>query len=331
MRVIGVQLINGGRFSVDASSCGNVGELRALISDSLAGEHKGHPIKLVAGGRVLRNDSESLDSARIADGFMVHAMLDRTAAPRAEPAEARAGEAAPHRGEGSVRGLNRLLALGVPQEDVDMLRSIYMQEIRQTVERLPGSVDTHSRWGHAEDMWLAAQPSPLAGGPLSEIVANLQPWLQRAAARGLVDARCIAPSGIVDPAVALGIRASPPPVEGAPEAAPLLADRVPDEDDFDPGPPVERPPQQSSFAVAVCSFLLGLIAGFFGGIWVVLFMGRGGQGRHWFLIGCLLGAMLSLAEPMWPDKTPSVSPTPRLRGNPVDQLWVDTAKQVSVT
>ncbi|KAA0146472.1 hypothetical protein FNF31_07778 [Cafeteria roenbergensis] len=74
MRTVHIQLVNGTRFTLDAGACATVGQLRDLVSSSLPGGQAGQPVRLVASGRLLRNDAESLESCRVVDGCIVHAM-----------------------------------------------------------------------------------------------------------------------------------------------------------------------------------------------------------------------------------------------------------------
>ncbi|KAA0148257.1 hypothetical protein FNF29_06793 [Cafeteria roenbergensis] len=188
MRTVHIQLVNGTRFTLDAGACATVGQLRDLVSSSLPGGQAGQPVRLVASGRLLRNDAESLESCRVVDGCIVHAMVQPGARARggtaSHPTPTAPPPAAPEPPVDVVAmGLDRLVAIGAPRDQVETLRAVYLAEIQMIADRLPQQGDVSQHWRRAEDAFLAAQPCPHTAGP-TEFVANIQPLLRAAAAAG---------------------------------------------------------------------------------------------------------------------------------------------------
>ena len=333
--------------------------MHVQVSSSLPGGQAGQPVRLVASGRLLRNDAESLESCRVVDGCIVHAMVQPGARARggtaSHPTPTAPPPAAPEPPVDVVAmGLDRLVAIGAPRDQVETLRAVYLAEIQMIADRLPQQGDVSQHWRRAEDAFLAAQPCPHTAGP-TEFVANIQPLLRAAAAAGRLPVPIGTP-GVggdggpgsrrrwIDPAAALGLRALPPTAARARpgEARPGPADALPraaadaaapdaadsdasdsDDDERAAGraaqglPPRAGAPaaQPVSCGMASASFLYGLFIGYLAGFWAMLFLTRTGPGRQYFLTGCLLGVMLHVAGPSLFDPVgPAPQPQPRGTG-----------------
>lgn len=267
----------------------------------------------------------------------MHAMP--SAAPPSRPAPS-APPALPEGGDVGPLGLDRLVAIGTPREHIETLRAVYAADIGAVAERLPRVGESTLHWRRAEDAFMLEQPSPHTVGP-TEFVANLQPALRQAGLQGRLPVPLGTP-GVggdgaagsrlrwIDPAAALGLRGDAHALGGAP-AVPVGAGEADrgdtsdgedaEEDDaaMDRARLVDRAPAEAAarpmtWGMALSTLLLGFAVGYCAGVFALLFLNRTGPGRHWFLIGCLLGAMANLAGPyiLGADAVggPSRSPAP---------------------
>lgn len=232
----------------------------------------------------------------------------------------------------TARGLNRLIAAGAPREQVDTLRAVYSSEIQSVADRLPQAGDSRLHWSRAEDAWLLAQPCPHTQRP-SEAVINMQPILRDLGDRlpCRIGSPAVGGEGApgtgrswIDPAAALGLRGGAIGATGgelagvdaagairggreAPADGAAVAPNAHNDDDLDNDAEnnaeldeeavrLQRRPR--TLLQASCGFAGGFAVGYLGGVWALLFM-RGGQaGGPWFMIGCLVGVMVSVAFPV---------------------------------
>ena len=143
-----------------------------------------HAARLIYGGRLLDPAQRCADLGMV-DGSAVHVVLGPAAASAAAPAPAPlpplpfgAPFAPPGAGgdppPGAPRGFGRLALVGLDEDNIAVLRALFLPEVLRDVApllpRAPGETEA-SRVLRLEDAWLSAQ------GDDSDLAANLAPLL----------------------------------------------------------------------------------------------------------------------------------------------------------
>lgn len=264
---------------------------RMLKEDTLADLASGKSMRVIFSGRMLSNESESVSTAGLRDGSIIHISL--TDGPRGAHANVRSHVAIPigpgvnttssraTAVEGVVdgaidtngavqsprMGFERLQAVGLNADDLAVLRATYLPDVQREMADLalqPNESEAH-RLLRMEDEWMRRQ------GPFSEFAINLRPLLM---------AR-LAPQG------------GSAPYQPGSLLQQLSADgREEEEDDLQYT--ATRTPQQGTTASFIFGVMLGSIFGFFMLLWLTL-----PSLNRKFKAGILVGVSINIGLELW--------------------------------
>jgi hypothetical protein len=190
------------RYAVDIQKQWTVGTFKHKMQTTVLAElSQGKILRVIFAGRLLNDDSETLDHAHVADGAVIHIALTdhrqaaQAQAPRAAqlfsnpfalaagqaPAATTARSGDDNNTDASAEpsapshrlGFDRLQGLGLTAEDISVIRSTYLPDVQREmagVELEEGESEAH-RLLRMEDEWMRRQDA------FSEFAMNLRPVL----------------------------------------------------------------------------------------------------------------------------------------------------------
>lgn len=177
-RDVSLRIIVGEKtFNITVSVMTTIARLKSLIMDApeLSPLERSKVPKFIHAGRILSQDQLTLVSAGIKSDSCVHVvladMMNGSSSNQTNGGDrnaSQAGDSAESNSDG-LRGFDRLLILGLSEEDVSILRGQFYADVRQTIV-VPSSwgLSETSRLSVMEEEWMNSQ------GPNSDFMLNMR-------------------------------------------------------------------------------------------------------------------------------------------------------------